>query len=167
MIQKSSCILRDSAAGVLKIIIAMGLLYRAGRRLLIARSLLVSQATQKILIRCSGALLNFLCKDCSYFSSLAHPLEGFLWEMCFFVVIQTYFFHFRWKFKRLKWDLFLTFNTISGMYTGHKHASWKTVVSQSTWKDFNPVGFNECKSCGWVHINNKIQYCACVWGLFE
>lgn len=80
MIQKSSCILRDSAAGVLEIIIAMGLTFCGGKRLLTAYSLPVSQVMQKILIQCSGALLSFLCKDYSYFSSFAHPLKGILRE---------------------------------------------------------------------------------------
>lgn len=91
MIQKSSCVLRDLAAGVLKILIA-------GKRLS-AYSLPMCQATQNILIQCSGAFLNFLHKDYSYMNNVACLLKG--WEV-FFMVIQTYFFHFRWKFKRLK-----------------------------------------------------------------
>lgn len=45
MIQESSCNFRDLAAGVLKIIIAMGLIFCAGKRLLTAHSLPVCQAT--------------------------------------------------------------------------------------------------------------------------
>lgn len=74
MIQKLPCALRDLAAGVLKILVA-------GKRLA-AYSLPMHQATQHILVQCSGVSLNFLCKDYS-FQQCCLPTERvgnvFLW----------------------------------------------------------------------------------------